>query len=1356
MATYTISYNVGGTIKGLVFKSDYKPPTEYNTDFPDNSIIQLPTLDKLDYSNVSWSDLRAVNGWFVWGEGSNAVSEVDHPFQIDGLSFEKNIDVLQNINPLTFGQKNENKTKIIYNTSSFSLKNFENKTNCRLKINFSINNTNYKIYVQYLIPDSNENTLITESIGNNGYIYVDETTVQDPLLLKLNIYDSSNNLINDSVNLTYSYTEQYKIEYQDSIYDPEYKTYGEEIIVKPILDPSIESDKVQIAWMSSVNSVFYGSGDSYTLNAPTEFIPLYVRRYVVFFDTQNENLKIQPIRQNASGGTITLPNIEDNRFKGWYTSPSNGTKVGDGGASYTPNERTTLYAQWKENVTYTVRFNGNGSTRGSMPDQTFTYGETKELTANAFQRDLFIDYIYNGSDEKDKAKRVPATFSGWATSSDGPVVYGNSQSVGNLTDIDGKTVNLYAKWIDGSTELLPATREGYLFLGWYDAAFGGDKIGDGGSIYFPTDHITLYAYWKKLINYTGLIYLQQLNLNQTAIGEYEYDQNIVGTGIVGQEISIEDFNIPDDGNYVSSQAYLVDQNSERIVEYFTLTENEEDNKIRIFIPRKQVIVNFYINDVLKLSKQYYCEIIFNLPFDELEINKDIIESVETSLTQMKEYEQYQINSAENNDFSIKLYSKFNLNFENGNGNIIKSYQFYENEEIIISNLDLPTITPPQGYTLLGWKEKGTTTNEPIDSLFLNQDTTLIPIWKKIGKQIIFKLKKENGDETIGTVDVAENSTFTFGVEHLYLKKFITKESKSITDGWEYNEKIYGINDEIDYSELNDESIVYFYNVHGVTATTFKFRKDYDNKNIYYDKYFEVEFRYFQPLGTIMEFDNNHILYDNNLMQITGTPSSNGIVYENLDVEKEYYILSTLSADSSHDSYERKMIKIIKAESNIHYYKDNEKQETLKKEFGTIKDNIIKNESINSKFTYKWEIKDEDTALLFDDNNELPPRLNDMRVNFYYTQFVVYLDFGGYNDREREELIYNCGESVTIDNNYLETYYRLDKDYKFIYLLGEQAGVTSGYDKTYDSEVYDNDQKTISCSISYGENNTEIKGIKDSLTLQTIDVIVDYNKTVGLNEQSYNHYNISQWKKQGTDVGITSYDIQPSDDNITFVPYSIEGKEYTFEFTNINDGPYDQKVIYPNCPSALSESQKVLTSKSNDYYNVFKQWKYTDEEKNEYTFEKENDFKEWKRADGVSTFTYEADWYEYIDGQVTVRFQSDEKIDIVANEVKGSYCFKRNDGTILTKEKEIIKQKGTNQCIITYEQISYYKDIVLYIQFDNVGTLYSPSQKEYTITEGLNNLNDPLEILVIYEDYKDTRFSWTYGGTVGFKEIEEEE
>ena len=180
-----------------------------------------------------------------------------------------------------------------------------------------------------------------------------------------------------------------------------------------------------------------------------------------------------------------------------------------GGKTYTVNSTdgdVTLAAELTYN-TYTVTFDGNGNTDGSMSDMNFTYDVEQNLTANAFTRTGYA-------------------FAGWATSADGDVVYTDQQSVSNLTDTDEGTVTLYAKWTantyivtfngngntDGSMSDMKFTydeprnltanaftRTGYAFAGWATSADGDVVYTDQQSVSNLTGTdggtVTLYAKW---------------------------------------------------------------------------------------------------------------------------------------------------------------------------------------------------------------------------------------------------------------------------------------------------------------------------------------------------------------------------------------------------------------------------------------------------------------------------------------------------------------------------------------------------------------------------------------------------------------------------------------------------------------------------------------------------------------------------------------------------------------------------------------------------------------------------------------------------------------------------------------------
>ena len=91
----------------------------------------------------------------------------------------------------------------------------------------------------------------------------------------------------------------------------------------------------------------------------------------------------------------------------------------------------TLYAVWKANA-FTVKFDGNGATSGTMKNLAMTYGKAKALTANAFRRTNW-------------------TFLGWAKKKDATAAdYADQAKVKNLAKKAGAAVTLYAVWRRGS------------------------------------------------------------------------------------------------------------------------------------------------------------------------------------------------------------------------------------------------------------------------------------------------------------------------------------------------------------------------------------------------------------------------------------------------------------------------------------------------------------------------------------------------------------------------------------------------------------------------------------------------------------------------------------------------------------------------------------------------------------------------------------------------------------------------------------------------------------------------------------------------------------------------------------------
>ena len=195
-------------------------------------------------------------------------------------------------------------------------------------------------------------------------------------------------------------------------------------------------------------------------------------------------------------------------FKGWNTKKDGtGTTYADkaDGSKLTKTNgaTVTLYAQWTANK-YTITFNGNGSTSGSMKKLTsLKYGKTYTLTKNSY-------------------KKKGYTFKGWTTKKDGSgKTYKNKAEIKNLSAKSGGKVTLYAKWsktkytitynlnkgknnknnsssyniTTKTIKLKSPTRKGYTFKGWYSDKKCTKKVTQikKGS----TGNVTLYAKWAK-------------------------------------------------------------------------------------------------------------------------------------------------------------------------------------------------------------------------------------------------------------------------------------------------------------------------------------------------------------------------------------------------------------------------------------------------------------------------------------------------------------------------------------------------------------------------------------------------------------------------------------------------------------------------------------------------------------------------------------------------------------------------------------------------------------------------------------------------------------------------------------------
>ena len=249
---------------------------------------------------------------------------------------------------------------------------------------------------------------------------------------------------------------------------------------------------------------------------------------------------------------LGTPTKEGYKFLGWYTVRAKGDAITDGSTAVslgTPRFDDTLdrdvdiYAHW-DPISYTVRYNGNGSTGGSTGNSVHIYDEAKNLAANGFKREFDVTFDYNYSGSTSTTATATSEFLGWATSENGNKVYEDKQSVKNLTAEDGKIIDLYAKWADSSVELPTPTRTGYTFDGWYTS--DGTKL---SQTFTPTAATTLYAHWTP-ITYTVSYNGNGATSGETASSSHTYD---VAKALTANGFKRE-FTVTFDYNYSGSTA----------------------------------------------------------------------------------------------------------------------------------------------------------------------------------------------------------------------------------------------------------------------------------------------------------------------------------------------------------------------------------------------------------------------------------------------------------------------------------------------------------------------------------------------------------------------------------------------------------------------------------------------------------------------------------------------------------------------------------------------------------------------------------------------------------------------------------
>ena len=209
------------------------------------------------------------------------------------------------------------------------------------------------------------------------------------------------------------------------------------------------------------------------------------------FGNSNGTLTAQYTHTGRSLPTATRSGYT---FKGWYTTATGGTKIGDAGIVYTPTSNVTIYAQWEKNV-ITSKLTLNTGAGKANSDTSFQGNSgTSIAITSPTAPSSYVLYLENNDGSYSSTTLTSSfTFSGWSLSGGGSI----SGSTYTFGDTDG---TLTAQYTQKGITLTKPTRTGYTLKGWYTASSGGTKVGNGGDVYKPSANgTTIYAQWEQII-----------------------------------------------------------------------------------------------------------------------------------------------------------------------------------------------------------------------------------------------------------------------------------------------------------------------------------------------------------------------------------------------------------------------------------------------------------------------------------------------------------------------------------------------------------------------------------------------------------------------------------------------------------------------------------------------------------------------------------------------------------------------------------------------------------------------------------------------------------------------------------------
>ncbi len=311
----------------------------------------------------------------------------------------------------------------------------------------------------------------------------------------------------------------------DNLYLP-----GVNVMVKGNTGNLLKKGSIFVGWNTQPD----GNGTTFTEN--TKFVKndfddtLFAKwsanpTYIITYNSNNATSGTVPVDANTyeAGVTVMLKTNSGNLsrngyiFKGWNTkNDGTGISFAAGVTVVMPPFNSVLYADWQLIPTYTVTYNGNYYTSGSLPVDPARYASLATVVVKGNTGGL---------------TKTDMTFSGWNTQINGT---GNQYSAGSTFQMGTSDVVLYAMWTSNPTYTVnynangansgnvPSdpnsykqgddvtvksnvgglAKTGYTFNGWNTNNTGtGNFYAANSQFTMGTSNVSLWAVWKP-VSYT--------------------------------------------------------------------------------------------------------------------------------------------------------------------------------------------------------------------------------------------------------------------------------------------------------------------------------------------------------------------------------------------------------------------------------------------------------------------------------------------------------------------------------------------------------------------------------------------------------------------------------------------------------------------------------------------------------------------------------------------------------------------------------------------------------------------------------------------------------------------------------------